>query len=272
MVTPSPLVADFSTCAYCPRLCRHVCPVTVATAREAATPSAMMTAGMLFVEGHRDGAYAGEAASLCLGCGACTAHCKVHVPVADHLRPLRADRQITSATVSAASLVIEGAAATVCVWTDRDWSAAWARRTERDVARVQTVDELSYVAWRQGDPGVVQAVAQVFAGRSAVTASAAVAAVLIAAGVPVERLRPRAAVREFHCCHDDPSAGAGQLACCGRREGFAEREPEAAAAVARENVRRFAGRRVRCDDEGCAAWLRLHGADVVDPVQELLED
>ena len=30
------------TCAYCPQLCRHVCPVAVATGLEAATPAKIM--------------------------------------------------------------------------------------------------------------------------------------------------------------------------------------------------------------------------------------
>ena len=33
---------DFESCAFCPKLCRHVCPVAVGTGREAATPTAMI--------------------------------------------------------------------------------------------------------------------------------------------------------------------------------------------------------------------------------------
>lgn len=156
------------TCAYCPRLCRHVCPVAVATAREAATPTAIMTIQHLLELGTVEPALATAAASLCLGCGACTAHCKVHVPVGDILRP--------------------------------------------------------------GSAGP----------------SAPVAA-------PPAELA-------FRLCSDLAYPGPDQLACCGRRDGFAEREPAAAAAVAAENVRRFSGRTVSVPDRDCAAWLRAHGA------------
>ena len=259
--------ADFTTCAYCPRLCRHVCPVAVATAREAATPSAMMTAALLVAEGHRDAAYAREAASLCLDCGACSAHCKLHVPVADRLLPLRG-----VGTGDVPNPVIIGESPVVCVWTEVDWSAAWGRRERRRVASAHAPDELGHAAWRAGYRRVLHAVADVFAGRTAITASGAAAEVLSAAGVPVERLRARSTVREFRSCHDAPAAGASQLGCCGRRDGYAEREPAAAAAVARENVRRFEGHAVRCDDERCAAWLREAGATVTDPIRELMED
>lgn len=73
---------DFETCAWCPRLCRHVCPVAVATGREAATPTAMMTVALLAERGSVSPALAEAAASLCLSCGACTDHCKNRVPVA----------------------------------------------------------------------------------------------------------------------------------------------------------------------------------------------
>lgn len=76
---------DLETCAWCPRLCRHVCPVAVGTGRESATPTAMMTVALQARRGEVSTELAAEAASLCLSCGACTAHCKLHVPVAERL-------------------------------------------------------------------------------------------------------------------------------------------------------------------------------------------
>src|SRR5687768_1916480 len=86
--------ADFTTCAYCPRLCRHVCPVAVATGMESATPTSMMTVPLLHERGAllQPDALAGT--SLCLGCGACTAHCKVHIPVSERLTRWRADVRV----------------------------------------------------------------------------------------------------------------------------------------------------------------------------------
>ena len=164
---------EFETCAWCPRLCRHVCPVAVATGREAATPTSMMTIALLAARGTVGADLARASASLCLSCGACTTHCKVHVPVAERL------------------------------------------------------------------------------GRPAPPTSALAAA------------NPSGLV--FQVCGSAALPGPHQLACCGRRDGFPEREPEAARQVAEENVRRLGGRPVFCADAACAAWLRGHGADVIEP-------
>lgn len=173
----------FTTCAYCPRLCRHVCPVATATGFEAATPTAMMTVGLLHLRGELGATDALAGTSLCLGCGACTAHCKVHVPVADRLAELRATLGVPVA--------------------------------------------------------------------APVPSPAAPAA-------PPSGASPGAV--DFVPCSAGPRESPDQLACCGRRDGFAEREPEAARAVAEENVRRFAGRAIRCEDAACAAFLEAHGA------------
>ncbi len=175
--------AEYTTCAYCPRLCRHVCPVAVATALESATPTAMMTAAWR-VEVGLSGREIGLASTtLCLGCGACEAHCKVHIPVPSLLDAFRG---AVSAT----------------------------------------------------PPNPL-------------------------AGPPTLRTRPVPSHEyplTFLSCRDGPAPSANQLACCGRRDGFAVREPAAAKAVAVENVRLFSGRSVVCDDGECAEWLRSHGA------------
>ena len=197
----------FTTCAYCPRLCRHVCPVSTATGFESATPTAMMTVGLLHVRGELGDAETRSGTSLCLGCGACTAHCKVHVPVADTLATLRA----TLDTPEPPTRLLASAASA----------------PPPPVGR--TADPAP--ATRSSDPSP-------------------------------DRERPTAPpeVIDFVTCWQGPWTSPDQLACCGRRDGFAEREPEAARAIAEENVRRFAGRAIRCADAACAAFLRAHGA------------
>lgn len=258
---------DLTTCAFCPRLCRHVCPVAVGTAREAATPTAMMTAALLTSAGRRPAEYAREAASLCLDCGACTSHCKHHVPVADLLRPFAA-----SAPEAMPLAVIEGVASAVCVVTGEvDWSSGWSRASGRPAARLRTADELGHAAWRAGDDGVPARVAAHLRGRTVITASSAVEAVARAAGLAVERLPAEPQGLLFVTCFDGPHPSPHQLACCGRRDGFAQRSPGLAAEIAAENVRRFEGRPVSCADGECAAWLRAAGALVhspLDPFQE----
>lgn len=160
---------ELEVCAYCPRLCRHVCPVAVATGDEAATPTAMSAGLLLARAGALGEVDATELTRLCLSCGACTDHCKHHVPVALQLgRPAPPRRDAPAAA----------------------------------------------------PPGAIR----------------------------------------FVPCGSGVEPAPHQLACCGRNEGFDEREPEAARRVAEENVRRLAGRAAVCSDGLCTAWLVAHGA------------
>ncbi len=167
----------YAMCTFCPRLCRHVCPVAVATGLESATATAMMSAAWLAMETGKPADP--DALALCLGCGACTRHCKHHVPVAERLdtaagrpSPDRPDRMLPP------------------------------------------------IGGPSADP------------------------------------------TRFTTCFEGSVGAPHQLACCGRRDGFADRQPEAAHAVAAENTRLLAGKTVNCADEACACWLREHGANV----------
>lgn len=263
----------FTTCAYCPRLCRHVCPVASATGREAATAASMMTAALLAERGVLDSAFGIAGTSLCLGCGACTTHCKLHVPVSERLREWRAPHvDVVRPDVLEA---IDGPAPTVCLISgDRDWSGAWGRAEQRAVARLRTRDSLGHAAWKLGATDVPDGVASHLRGREVVTDSRAAAEVLAAAAVPVRLLPAPAAGTVFRTCYESsadsayPTPGLHQLACCGRREGFSTREPESAHAVAEENARLLGPGRVACADEECACWLRAHGVDVAGPTSE----
>lgn len=165
----------YATCTFCPKLCRHVCPVAVATGLESATATAMMTAAWLAAT---SGVPADpDALAACLGCGACTRHCKHHVPVAALL-----DAAATRPPLE---------------------------RPDAALAPVQGADAARFVT-----------------------------------------------------CFDGAVGAPHQLACCGRRDGFDARQPELAAEVAAENVRRLDGAAVVCNDAACAAWLRAHGARV----------
>lgn len=257
--------ADFTTCAYCPRLCRHVCPVAVATGAESATAAFMMSVPLLLEREALTPADALAGTSLCLGCGACTAHCKVHIPVADRLATWRAPR--VAPPIPDPLARIEGAAPVVCVLTSAaDWSVHWSGANGQAVSVFHTNDSLGHAAWKLGHPGVLQAVGAHFAGFELVTGSGAVEEVARAAGLPVRRLPslPTGGA-VFHSCHGGPRSGPDQLACCGRREGFPEREPVAARQVAEENVRLLGGRVTTCADEECARWLRAHGGRMAGP-------
>lgn len=261
---------DFTFCAYCPRLCRHTCPVAVGTSLEAATPTSMATTVLLVIRGRLELADGLAAVDLCLGCGACTAHCKEHVPVGARLHAWRAEHE--AAPIAEPLAPVEGDARLVCVVTDQDWSSAWARREGLAVARLRTGDALGHAAWRLGAADVPARVASHLAGREAATASGEVAAVLEAAGIPVRRLPAPHGERRYRTCHEGAAPGPDQLACCGRREGFAARREDLARQIAEENVRLLAGGEVACADEACAGWLRRHGARVAGPVDGLLEE
>lgn len=248
--------ADFTTCAWCPRLCRHVCPVAVGSAQEAATPSALMTAPLLVDAGVWTRAEGVSATDLCLGCGACTAHCKLHVPVAERLMGWRA-----SPPDAAPLQPIVGDDPIVALYAGKDGRLAGAS------TRMLTEDDLGHAAWKAGNSHVLVAVAAHFSGRRVRTALLGAAEVLAAAAVPVERL-PTPDGRVFHTCFEGARPGPSQLACCGRRDGFAGRRPEEAAAIARENVRLLDGS-VVCADQACAEWLRANGGDVRGPVDIL---
>ncbi len=220
-------------CAFCPRLCRHACPVAVATGMEAAVPSNIFALIHAAQQEGGDVAVATAAASLCLGCGACTSACAVEVPVAERLR-------------------------------------AW-RAAHGEAPAAEGVGEVT----GKGEPVLVGDASRAFeGGRTARTASGDVAEVLAFAGIPEQRVVAPSLSARFRTCFEgaDVSAHPGQLACCGRREGFAEREPVAARAVAEANVEVFAGLRVACADASCAAWLRAHGADIVGPFDATTED
>ncbi len=258
--------ASFSTCAFCPRLCRHVCPVAVGTAWESATPTAIMTTVWWAEMGMAEVGLAAEAADLCLRCGACEAHCKLHIAVPEHLDGWL--RQQDRAPEARPLPTIFGHDVEVVVLgSEPDWREPEATAT----AWCRTEDGLGFAAWDAGDARVLERVARHFAGRRVVTASLDVVRVLQAAGVPVRvMVAPSGGTeRRFVTCFEASEASPGQLACCGRRSNFPSRAPEAARRVAEENARLLDGAVATCADASCASWLRAHGADVVGPVHHL---
>jgi Fe-S oxidoreductase len=81
-------------CTFCPRLCSHTCPVSLAEARETVTPQAKM-AQLGALLRHADAAAAPLYA--CTGCGACTEACVHGVEPGRHLLPGRARAEELSA-------------------------------------------------------------------------------------------------------------------------------------------------------------------------------
>lgn len=96
MTVRLPLVAPYAKehtyCAYCPKLCRHTCPVSTVEGRETTTPWGKMSAlhhvalgEIPFTEDHAAPWYA------CTGCGRCQSNCRHDNDVAGALSRGRAE-------------------------------------------------------------------------------------------------------------------------------------------------------------------------------------
>jgi ferredoxin len=243
------------TCAFCPKLCRHVCPVAAVTAREAATPTAIVGVVRLAERGAVEAALAEAALDLCAGCGACTRACALHLDVAAFVRECR------PAPAAGALPALPPVAEAALLRVEQE---APAEAHPADVV-VVSPDALGHAAWRAGEAAIARRAAAHFAGRRVATSSFAVAEVLDAGGVPVVKLDAPAGKARFLTCWEGATGADGQVACCGAREGFGSRNPTAASAMAREAARRLNGLPTTCADGHCAAWLRAHGADVRGP-------
>ncbi len=245
-------------CAFCPRLCRHVCPVAVGTARESATPTAIAGVVRLAEHGVLEATLADQALDLCVGCGACTRYCALHVDVAAWVRDCRTPPGV--APLPELPPIDAGKAVRVLVTPP-----VGDPRASSVSGAALTPDALGHAAWLAGNSAVLAEVARHFAGRRVATDSAAVAEVLLAAGVEVVRSAAPDGAARFRTCSEGALGEDGQLSCCGAREGFPERNPAAAHALAAEVVRRMNGAPHTCADGHCAGWLRAHGADVRGP-------
>ncbi len=96
MTTKLPLVSQqrkaLENCAYCPKLCRAVCPVSAADRRETLTPWGKMSLTWMTSRGRPSpDAEIAETVWACTGCMACRQNCDHENPVAETLAMARAD-------------------------------------------------------------------------------------------------------------------------------------------------------------------------------------
>ncbi len=97
----------YSTCAYCPKICRFSCPVSEATSSESLSAWGKMSAANMVNTGQRpmdEGA--SKAVHACTGCGRCTSFCKHENQVGPALFAARVE-------AVAAGVQPKGAASTV---------------------------------------------------------------------------------------------------------------------------------------------------------------
>jgi ferredoxin len=266
-------VSDVDLCAFCPRLCRHACPVAVGSAREAAVPAVIMGEVYAWVSGTGTAEAAARSAALCTGCGACTRACAIARPVSDLLAQVRA--ALTPPAAVEAPGPLEGDGEWVAIETDsRPWAAALAAQLGAPVARLRTRDELGRALLDHPEPFAAHArhLREVIGLRTLVAPSRGVERVAAEAGL---------ACRPLHAfAPADPSLPAlppcGQadnselLACCGASPPLSLHHPETAEAMGAEAARRLGGRPHSATDAVCAEALRRHGATIDDPVARLL--
>ncbi len=89
--TLATLQVALETCAYCPKLCRFVCPVAETETREAVTPWGLLGRAEHVRRGHLPlDAQTAEVWTHCTGCGACVSACRHANPVPATVFALRA--------------------------------------------------------------------------------------------------------------------------------------------------------------------------------------
>lgn len=273
-----PRASDYDLCAFCPRLCRHVCPVAVGSGREAATPTHIMAGVWSWLQGHIDADAAHARAALCTRCGACTAACKLSRPVDDLLRDARA---LTHTAPAAPALpAIVGVGRRVAVHTDqRPWGPSLALHLGESVATLEAGDHLGerLLDHPAAFGPFSAALRAAFEGRTLVAASIGVLRVAREAGVATEDLgslvEPPDDLRRAPACgrgHDPRGGQPELLACCGACEPLRSTHPRVAEEVGRDQAARLGDAPTWTPDGRCGAWLREHGATIDDPVSWLL--
>ena len=265
-------------CTFCPRLCRHLCPVSLATGREAATPTAKITAVYLARRGALPSARARQAAGLCTSCGACTEHCAHNVPVWEILAKARRDY---GAPPEARALgALQGEGPWVAVECDgRTWRQALAAALGETVARLTTSDHLGHALLgdeRQANPWLT-ALRETIGNRRPVTSCARCREVLERAGLEfawLADLRSCSWEGAWLACatagSTPPATPPGALACCGAHGALPADHPEAAAEVAREAASRLPATTQATQDSITRNALRAAGCAVIDPIDMLI--
>jgi len=274
-VTPDPRI---QTCALCPRLCRHRCPVAVGTGVEAATPTAIMTTLLRWTRGEVDPALAGQAAALCTDCGACETACKVDQPVLEILRDAR--RALLPPAAIEPLPMVDGGATYVAIECDeRTWAHALSQHLSRGVARLKTADHLGCARLDHHEHTTDHLVAlrDRLGGRTAIVACHGCAEVTKAAGIDTIHLHtlcPLPATGTLHHpCRGPRLEGQTPpeaLACCGAGGPLGRAHPAHGKDMREQAAARLGKGAVCSPDARCAAHLRAGGLEVLDPISHLL--
>ena len=263
------------TCALCPRLCRHRCPVAVATGMESTTPTAIMT--QLVLSRHHEDTHSKLAVDLCTRCGECEDACGVDQPVVQLLDEARTKLQPTPAPWQAPA--IEGSGSNVAIICGEfDWSGKISKALGGPLARLVTTDHLGEAHRIRTDTrdDIARQLKALMMDKKAITSCHTCRIALEEAGADVVMLgsflgEPGTSPR-WRTCQCEPGPGVDTVVtCCGARAPLNTSHPELAQQMARSVKRRLDGQAVHIEDSRCSAHLRAVGANTTDPVYRLRE-
>ncbi len=270
-MNPNTPQATVDTCALCPRLCRHVCPVAVGTGLESATPTAILTSIMMAKRNPSAQNHAAETIDLCTRCGHCQDFCGVDQPVVALLDAARS--QIQPPPHRFVPPTIHGHTPTVAIICGaQDWSVALAEKTGQKLSTLRTNDHLgeAHRIRAHEAEAVTHVLATVFQGRTAISSCATCRQALIDADVSIETIE---SVRQdvpslptWRTCHCPAGPSVKTLLrCCGARAPLALSHPALSATMAEEIRLRLDGQAVYVPDTRCAAHLQSAGVQALGP-------
>lgn len=271
---------ELELCVFCPRLCRHVCPVAIVSGREAATPTALITAVFLGLRGDLEKEVFAQALSLCTRCGACTEHCKLHVPVGRILASLRAALLPVPPVQALSELRGEGGILAIeC--DDRAWGLRLQGRLAAPVARLSTGDHLGFAILDHPNHARdhLSLLRERVGARRPVSSCGYCTEVLRAAGLdpvalhqllPMDWSGPR--LRSCRFPLDGPDLELPRMPCGGTDPFFSYHHPLLAAELAREAALGLSsGVGILCLDSGCASGPKALGSGLLDPIDLLMQ-
>lgn len=266
-------IAD--TCALCPRLCRHVCPVAVGTGLESATPTAILTEVMISNRSKGELQLAAQAVDLCTRCGHCEDFCGVDQPVVALLDDARTRLQDSPPAWTPPR--VQGYAPTVAIICGAvDWSEALSEHTGQEFAILKTHDHLGEAHRIRTDTRdeVIALLARTLQGRTAISSCATCTEALAAADITVEPIEavsqqmPR--LPTWRTCHCAPGPSVDTIVrCCGARAPLTLQQPELARAMSAEILRRLDGQAIYVPNTRCAEHLQDAGVQAVGPADSI---
>ena len=265
--------AQPDTCALCPRLCRHRCPVALATGLESATPTAIMST--IVMARHGDSTTVGQAIDLCTRCGECEVACGVDQPVVALLDAARITHQSPMTPWEPPQIQgEEDHVAILCSGTD--WTEMFEQRYNIKLCRLTTHDHLGELHFIRPDtkPDLLKKLKETLGEKTAITTCNTCLSILLEAGCNALHISrfvgDETRIPRWRTCQCKPGQGVRtEVNCCGARAPLITSHPEVAQMVANDLRRRLDGQAVYIEDSRCSAHLKAAGTQVVDPIDRL---